>query len=577
MSSPGLVDLAARLATNTLTPAQQAAFAEALGLIIPTWPTPDELSNSIPPSEESLVRLWAAVLYSLQAEGGTSMPATVVGTAIFPNIAALGAFDASGSPDGAPAFVQTVGAFFTLAKPSAVPTTPTTVVNAIGGGQWFRTATGIAAQAASQTNWYVDRVAGNDENTGLSAGAALKTKKEIIRRWGSSSPTIDTITSVIHYLTTDVGQPPDCGLFTPTLSNGGGLTHRAEFSTPDFTGTLLAVTPKNIAAGQALECSFTTTTGAVAADMILVNLTRGNSRAPAARDAGGGHWLLAQPLAGPYVQDTFAFPTEVDTWAPGDAIQGFRPLAIDIALLGGECVAFDSNFAPGHVAQQLTLIDASADDFGLGPLGIYGSGFVFCVDCVIKRACNVRLGGSFPTNLNGCVINEINSPPNVQTIGNALGSLSVAGGIIRGPAITLSGFPNNPFIAANGTLVNAQLNPSGPAGNSPRIYVDAGVVLLAQGSVDAFQGTAQVWGPGTLDVRGLYSYVGAAAVTMLPIAALMIDGESTAYSNSTTAGVTTVHGGVPLTAAALDAASGAAGFGGLAYSGGASISNGNQP
>lgn len=70
MVSP-LVDLQTRINSNTLTTAQQAAFSEALTVIIPGFPTPGDdggIADTIP--EAVLARDWMAVLYAVVAEGG---------------------------------------------------------------------------------------------------------------------------------------------------------------------------------------------------------------------------------------------------------------------------------------------------------------------------------------------------------------------------------------------------------------------------------------------------------------------------------------------------------------------------
>jgi hypothetical protein len=79
MSSAALIALQTAIRQNTLSPAQQAALDTALGLIIPNFPTPDELSNSIPVPEEVLARDWIAALYTIQAESaGIDMLARVI-------------------------------------------------------------------------------------------------------------------------------------------------------------------------------------------------------------------------------------------------------------------------------------------------------------------------------------------------------------------------------------------------------------------------------------------------------------------------------------------------------------------
>jgi hypothetical protein len=86
-----------------------------------------------------------------------------------------------------------------------------------------------------------------------------------------------------------------------------------------------------------------------------------------------------------------------------------------------------------------------------------------------------------------------------------------------------------------------------------------------------------LYGGGTLNVfGGSYAFLGTA--TGNKTVTMKLNGLTTGYSNATTAGTTVVHGGITINAANLDAASGASGFGGYAYGGGAAIvATGAQP
>jgi hypothetical protein len=107
------------------------------------------------------------------------------------------------------------------------------------------------------------------------------------------------------------------------------------------------------------------------------------------------------------------------------------------------------------------------------------------------------------------------------------------------------------------------------------VFVDAGATLNINGRSQLTSGV--VYGPGTLNVLSSFTSDGTATAT-LPIATKQLNGVGTGYSYATAGGVTTVHGGITLTSAHLDAAAGAAGFGGYAEGGGASISlSGAQP
>lgn len=127
-----LQDLRNRIASNTLTGPQQAALDTALDVLIPLFPTPDELSNSIPQTEENLAREWIAPLYTLQAQagpGGSVLPTTAI--AFFVN-ALTGSNTNDGLTSGTP--LQTIAALAALwrgtaggGRPVLAPATGTTV------------------------------------------------------------------------------------------------------------------------------------------------------------------------------------------------------------------------------------------------------------------------------------------------------------------------------------------------------------------------------------------------------------------------------------------------------------------
>lgn len=85
--------------------------------------------------------------------------------------------------DGAQVKVQTVRAVFQLQQ-SALTVDGITVVNASGkaGWQWVRLQGGDMISAA-QTTWSINPSTGNDENSGINDGNALKTRQELARRW----------------------------------------------------------------------------------------------------------------------------------------------------------------------------------------------------------------------------------------------------------------------------------------------------------------------------------------------------------------------------------------------------------
>src|SRR5215472_1530422 len=81
------------------------------------------------------------------------------------NVAALSALSTASLSPGALAYVQSVGAYWSLhPADTTTPADGITVANASGGGRWFRALTGIAQSAQLQAAWFVSQVSGNDEN-----------------------------------------------------------------------------------------------------------------------------------------------------------------------------------------------------------------------------------------------------------------------------------------------------------------------------------------------------------------------------------------------------------------------------
>jgi hypothetical protein len=72
MASPALATLAANILANTLTVAEQTALVEALSVIAPAFPQPDDVAGVR--DVEGLSGLWFATLFAINAEGGGMPP-----------------------------------------------------------------------------------------------------------------------------------------------------------------------------------------------------------------------------------------------------------------------------------------------------------------------------------------------------------------------------------------------------------------------------------------------------------------------------------------------------------------------
>jgi|SRR5579872_1544099 len=474
------------------------------------------------------------------------------GVLIFPNIAALEAFDVSAAPTpvGTLAVVlsnNSVWEFTDAGEGLAVDNI--TVASSTGDvdGRWQRFASAAEAQYIAQTGWHVDPQAGNDEATGLDAAHPIKTKAEIYRRWGYTwSPNLKNAV-VITYASSETDST-DPGFFAPQFEDSASLTHTSPLPAPSFTGTLNVVTAKNRAANQVLEATFTTTTGAVANGMMLVNATRGGSIAWAFE--GGPTFVLTQPLA-PYAGGDATAVTEVDTWAHGDAISGYALTIVNLALVGGTTAQFAPANVPQHIISHIEVADPLADS----PITIDGAGNVAAIEAFLVNSPVIKGALAFTTFANtvifGVILHVGRSPLNTSFRGGGFGS----------DGILSSGFGpllDNDVICGGDVLAEALT-----VGTA---YVDTGIALSPSGGLSSISGPC--YGPGSLNVLSGNTNYSAPATTSLPLAGgLKIGGSANAYSNDTPGGVgtATTTNLVAITAAALDAAPGATGFGGLAY------------
>ena len=426
-------------------------------------------------------------------------------------------------------------------------------IAAAGGGNWVYVAAADGATQAQTPAWFVSS-AGSDDNAGTSSGAPLATKAEIMRRWGAWNPTINGIAVTINYLTPDTTSV-DPGLLRPTPVNGARITHTSPLPIASFTGTLNVVTAKvnNSAPGNALASTFTVSSGAVVANMLLVNTTRGNSRAFAQRNLGGGNWQITQPCVA-YAGSGFALPTEVNTWAGGDSITGYVLNPVNLADISQEV---GGNEITGlTVVWQLSVKDFSGS--GLDTLNV--AALCLLAECVVSRGISGR-GSSLEITL----ANSVALAPLSGAVIFVLAGAVLGQGFYNG---TLLGLGTDVIVNLGTQVLPCPYNANGPSA----VCVDSNFVVVGA-QISAWTGS--FYGAGTLNFQNSFLYSGAPAATFL--CAISLNGLATGYSLATAAGVTTVHGGIALSGTTLAAAAGAAGFGGTAFGGGATITNGTQP
>ena len=509
--------------------------------------------------------------YELSLADGGALPVfTATGNAaggngilVFPNIAAMSAFDAAGLPAGGQtAYVQSVGAYWVLqpGEGNIDGITEATATDSSGHARyWERWASGVQYDAQAELIWYIDPLAGNDENVGTNSGAPLKTKAELARRWGTWSPEITNPTTVT-FLSADTNNL-DPWLGTPTYVNGGSLLLTAPLPAPSFTGTLNVVTAKNTGAGStALQSTFTATTGAIATGMLLVNTTRGNSRAFVQLDTGGGNWQLSQPMT-PYVASGRGFYTssEVDTWTNGDAINGYALTEVQIAQLGGQTTEAQAGLnGPSLIVTNLAVRDG---DYNVLTSDLRT--YQLVCECEIKR--------SFAT-LDAGGLGQLSFFANCAFHGGQ--SVFISTTLIAGYCGTTIAAGEVAFLggSASGSLmiVESDCIFGGSVAEFASVAFSGNVCISSQASGTSGQcqiQNATVYGGGAFAVEeGQLIYTGQTAVATFRVASFQIgrNASTTAYSIATAGGASALHQ-LAMTPAALDAAAGAAGFGGYAF------------
>jgi hypothetical protein len=499
---------------------------------------------------------------------------------IFATIAAMAAFITT-SPavlvnPGQQAFVQSNGSTWTLVTNGAIAADGITIVQSATAEpvKWIReNVSGYLPQALQQGTWVIDpqNVSGlaSDENDGKTLATALLHKAEWFRRVGYTwSPTTATSMNFV-YLSPDTDDK-DPGFFAPNLENGAQFMHQPN-SLPahSFTGTLLAVTPKSRVAGAsgALESTFTVATGAVVADMLLVNATRGNSEALAQANLGGGNWRISQPWA-PSADPFNPTQVTVDTWANGDAITGYVLMNVNLAGLRGQQSLFaNGGVGFGHTVYHLTAWDPIPGgedlfllDGAVNPLIL--ASHVQRTMCLNGQAAQFPGRVALNASLDAAATGKGDNSP--------LGGAGILGGIIKSG--TFDGVFLENDVIVSGPVFARQCNLG-------QVFVAPTITLTLDAFTDMTGAGSVVYGDhaslGNLNARsGTCQYSGVATTAF--VCNLFLNGVTTGYSRVTaggtgTGGAVTWHN-LNLTPAALDAAAGAAGFGGDASGGGAQIS-----
>jgi hypothetical protein len=421
--------------------------------------------------------------------------------------------------------------------------------------------------------WFINPVAGLDTNTGQDAAHPLKTWAQLVNLWGTVAPTLNQNTTI----TFQTSQPDntDPVIFRPVIGKGVQVLIQG---TPVVVtaGVVLAGTvAKNRGTGQLLN----ETLGATAAvGQMVRNTTAGKiSRAFAMSVVAGTTFAMSQPLAPVPGFPVAAAPAEVDTWANGDTVDLLTLSAVHLVELKPILADLTAGNAGGLVVYQIDAFVPATD--GTFTPCVVGTGVSFWESSAQK----VLTGPGGQSEL------IVGAAP-AQAFGNVFAQGGYAGLFGGGQRLFLGGgIPASaPGSAAafegdllfDGDFISQFIMLLGRDTNLEIGFACFVTTVQLQGLASVtglFYAGQSLWGTGTLNVtKGAsltYPAGAGSAVANLQIASLQLD--STGTGHSVIAGSPDVYnGGITTTAAHLDAAAGAAGFGGNAFNpGGGSISN----
>ncbi|HYX20196.1 MAG TPA: hypothetical protein VFA98_05070 [Thermoanaerobaculia bacterium] len=426
----------------------------------------------------------------------------------------------------------------------------------------------------SQATWFIDpqNVTGlaSDDNSGIDATHPVLTYNfGVARKWATYSPTLRQDTT-LTWLSSQVGNA-DPVVFTPTMVGAVAILQGPLGAAQQIhAGNLAGVVPKNRAAGQLLEADL----GFAAPIGSLVQNTQAgkSSFAEVYKNIAGTVFALTQPIVPAVMPVDFGTPTtEVDTWANGDTFLVFAPIGVNLVKIEPVVAEFPPTFAAP--VQTYHLRGTSADGVPSDANFVVGTD-VSLVECSFDT---VVIFPSPVDDLGGFWLNDFFS---VGVQGPSMGyAVEIIGGAIivnANVGNSIISFSIDKDTIVDGTAASALWISSASIPALGTVYI-AGI-SLAQGDFSARLAT--IWGPGSLDIIGasrcFYTAATGAVATFLNTGGLLLNGQANANAFDPTSGLWSVL--IPITAANLDLAFGAGGFGGLATNvGGASFSSQGFP
>jgi hypothetical protein len=413
----------------------------------------------------------------------------------------------------------------------------------------------------------------SDQNAGTSAGTALLTYAEAVRRWGSNSPSLANNCQLVFLSSHTTAADPV--IWKPYVF-GGAVVSIAGAAPTTTAAVFTRTAQKSRAAGTNALLAGSFSAGAPAAAKLVANTTAGkSSHAWVYKTAGGANWDMTQPIV-PIALPSSALPVEVDTWASTDTVNFLAQPAVNIVDFSPTIIEFNGGFDNVGNLSGLVVFDPN----GVGADNVLLQN-VSCSDVCFQRFVvpgEAAWNSSISSSFYNCFFQggaSLYGPQELTVFaGAALVEFAVTNCVatfdcdfIAGGAFSFFGGGTSGILGC--VFLDANLSVTNRAQVTHENFALATHVLYGSAAKTVAVNT------GSALYQFGETFTAAWTLPTLIATGAVLDGASTGNSVAYAANVATIHNGIATTVANLDAAAGAAGFGGVAFNPGAgsAISN----
>jgi hypothetical protein len=400
-------------------------------------------------------------------------------------------------------------------------------------------------------------------------GPTFNSYANLVRAWGTYAPLFTANTNLVFASShTDNSDPV---IWAPFISKGAQLSIQGAPPATIANVLLSGTVAKNRAAGS--NSLLETNLGASGAVAQRVQNNTNPSVAWTYAALGGDLFAMTQPFQANAIVGGTPTPNEVDGWIDTNSATLQSITQVDLAYLSPVCI---DTLSGGLTLFRLAGLAPSG--VGLDPMLIDARGATMNIyECALSRLVTWYGGDLGVQSANTIFIGGL----------NAIGEGLIIGGALMPSAISANLVGNNFGIDLDGDVI---IGTAGAGGsgllNFGTVYLDTEFVLstASSGAGVLNYGAAVIYGgaSGQLNLTGNSHFAidASAGLTFtgvltfpLAISAGIKLGSAHAASSITAGGV--INQGITVTPAHLDAAAGAAGFGGNAFQFGSSNSVSN--